>query len=104
MKKIFSLLAGGIALVSLASSCADSAYDDKYADPSQTTTVGVPQVFTAVMFKGNTWMNPIYYRHWVQQPPQVCSPELSVQPIRVLAIWVPVKDVTMIVGKNFTIC
>ena len=31
MKKIFSLLAGGIALVSLASSCADSAYDDKYA-------------------------------------------------------------------------
>ena len=46
MKKIFSLLAGGIALVSLASSCADSAYDDKYADPSQTATVGVPQVFT----------------------------------------------------------
>ena len=66
MKKIFSLLAGGIALVSLASSCADSAYDDKYADPSQTATVGVPQVFTGVMFKGNTWMNPIYYRHWIQ--------------------------------------
>lgn len=66
MKKIFSLLAGGIALVSLASSCADSAYDDKYGDPSKTTTVGVPQVFTGVMYKGNTWMNPIYYRHWVQ--------------------------------------
>lgn len=66
MKKIFSLLAGGIALVSLASSCADSAYDDKYADPSKTSTVGVPQVFTGIMFKGNVWMNPMYYRHWVQ--------------------------------------
>ena len=66
MKKIFSLLIGGVALVSLASSCADSAYDEKYADPSKTTTVGIPQVFTGLMFKGNTWMNPIYYRHWVQ--------------------------------------
>ncbi|MCD8135521.1 MAG: SusD/RagB family nutrient-binding outer membrane lipoprotein [Parabacteroides gordonii] len=66
MKKIFSLLAGGIALISLASSCADSAYDDKYADPSKTETVGVPQVFTGIMFKGNVWMNPMYYRHWVQ--------------------------------------
>lgn len=66
MKKIFSLLIGGIALVSLASSCADSAYDDKYADPSKTTTVGVPQVFTGVLYKGNIWMNPIYYRHWIQ--------------------------------------
>ncbi|WFE86961.1 SusD/RagB family nutrient-binding outer membrane lipoprotein [Parabacteroides chongii] len=66
MKKIFSLLIGGIALISLASSCADSAYDDKYADPSKTETVGVPQVFTGLMFKGNTWMNPIYYRHWIQ--------------------------------------
>ncbi|WP_293717105.1 SusD/RagB family nutrient-binding outer membrane lipoprotein [uncultured Parabacteroides sp.] len=66
MKKIYSLLIGGIALISLASSCADSAYDDKYADPSKTETVGVPQVFTGIMFKGNVWMNPMYYRHWVQ--------------------------------------
>lgn len=66
MKKIYSLLIGGIALVSLASSCADSAYDDKYADPSKTSTVGISQVFTGIMFKGNVWMNPMYYRHWVQ--------------------------------------
>ena len=66
MKKIYSLLAGGIALVSLVSSCVDSAYDEKYADPSKTTTVGVPQVFTGILEAGNTWMNPVYYRHWVQ--------------------------------------
>lgn len=46
--------------------CSDSDYDEKYADPSKTSTVGVPQVFTAVMFKGNTWMNPVYYRYYTQ--------------------------------------
>ena len=65
MKKIFSLLLGGVALMSVAS-CADSKFDEKYADPSKTATVSVPQVFTAVMYKGNTWMNPIYYRYYVQ--------------------------------------
>lgn len=46
--------------------CADSDFDEKYADPSKTTTVGVPQVFTAVLYKGNTWMNPVYYRYYTQ--------------------------------------
>ena len=47
-------------------SCSDLDYDEKYPDPSKTSTVGVPQVFTAVMFKGNTWMNPVYYRYYTQ--------------------------------------
>lgn len=66
MKKIFSALFVGMALTSLVSSCSDSSYDEKYTDPSKTTTVGVPQVFTAVLYKGNTWMNPVYYRYYCQ--------------------------------------
>lgn len=65
MKKIFSTLFVGMVLISLIS-CSDSDYDEKYADPSKTSTVGVPQVFTAVMYKGNTWMNPVYYRYYTQ--------------------------------------
>lgn len=65
MKKIISMLLAGAALMSV-TSCSDSDYDDKYSDPSKTTTVGIPQVFTGVMHKGNTWMNPIYYRNYVQ--------------------------------------
>lgn len=65
MKKIISMLLAGAALMSV-TSCSDSDYDDKYPDPSKTTTVGIPQVFTGIMFKGNTWMNPIYYRTYVQ--------------------------------------
>ena len=65
MKKIFSIVLTGLALLSF-SACSDSDYDEKYADPSKTTTVGIPQVFTGVLFKGNTWMNPIYYRYYTQ--------------------------------------
>ncbi len=65
MKKIFSTLFVGMVLMSLFS-CSDSEYDEKYPDPSKTSTVGVPQVFTAVMYKGNTWMNPVYYRYYVE--------------------------------------
>lgn len=46
--------------------CSDSDYNDKYEDPSKTTTVGVPQVFTSVLISGNTWMNPVYYRYYTQ--------------------------------------
>lgn len=65
MKKIFSTLFVGVVLISLVA-CSDLDYDEKYADPSKTSKVAVPQVFTAVMFKGNTWMNPIYYRYYTQ--------------------------------------
>ncbi len=54
-----------MALLSV-TSCSDADYDDKYADSSTTTTVGVPQVFTGVMFKGNDWMNLKYYRYYTQ--------------------------------------
>ena len=64
-KNIFSVLMAGLAIVSLGA-CSDSSYDEKYADPSKTTTVSVPDVFTSVLYKGNTWMNPMYYRYYCQ--------------------------------------
>lgn len=66
MKKIFSIIFVGAALLTLNTACSDSDYDSKYSDPSKTSTVGVPQVFTGILEKGNTWMNPIYYRYYVQ--------------------------------------
>lgn len=65
MKKIIALALTGLALLST-TSCSDSSFDAKYEDPSKTSTVGVPQVFTAVLYKGNKWMNPVYYRYYVQ--------------------------------------
>jgi hypothetical protein len=65
MKKILYTVFAAVALFSLAS-CSDDSFTEKYADPSKTTTVGVPQVFTGIMYKGNTWMNPIYYRYYTQ--------------------------------------
>jgi hypothetical protein len=66
MKNIFSkLLIGGLTVLSLAA-CSDDSFNEKYVDPSTTSTVGVPQVFTAVLYKGNTWMNPMYYRYYTQ--------------------------------------
>lgn len=66
MKKIFSMAFAGLALMLSTAACSDADYDDKYADPSKTSTVGVPQVFTGVMQAGNTWMNPVYYRYYTQ--------------------------------------
>ena len=65
MKKIFSLFLVGMAFLSLIS-CSDADYDEKYADPSTTTKVGVPQVFTAVMYKGSAWTDLTYYRYYTQ--------------------------------------
>lgn len=47
MKKIFSALFVGIALTSSISSCSDASFDEKYADPSKTSKVGVPQTFVS---------------------------------------------------------
>ena len=66
MKKIFSMAFAGLALMLSTVACSDADYDDKYTDPSKTSTVGVPQVFTGVMQAGNTWMNPVYYRYYTQ--------------------------------------
>ncbi len=65
MKKILSLLMGGVLILSVAS-CSDSDYDELYADPSTTSTVSVPQVFTAVMYKGSANMDLQYYRYYTQ--------------------------------------
>ena len=66
MKKILSLLVAGAALMSVNTSCSDSSYDDKYADPSKTTTVGIPQVFTGVLFEAKAYTDLMYYRYYVQ--------------------------------------
>lgn len=65
MKKIISILLTGVALMGVVS-CSDSSYDDKYTDPSKTTTVGVPQVFTAVLNQAREWTDLIYYRYYCQ--------------------------------------
>lgn len=65
MKKIASMLLAGLAFMSV-TSCTDADYDSKYANPSTTQTVGVPQVFTGILYKGNVWMNLMYYRFYTQ--------------------------------------
>ncbi len=64
-KNIFSIMLAGLAIVSLGS-CSDSSYDEKYADPSKTTTASVADAFTSVLYKGNTWLNPVYYRYYTE--------------------------------------
>ena len=67
MKKIFYMVFAAVGLLTFAS-CSDSDFDERYADPSKTSTVGVPQVFTGVLQAGNTWMNPTYWRYYTQSP------------------------------------
>lgn len=65
MKKIFLLVFAVVGLFAF-TSCADTDFDEKYTDPSRTPKAGVPQVFSAIVQKGNTWMNPVYYRYYTQ--------------------------------------
>lgn len=65
-KNIFSSIAvAGLALLTFGS-CADSDYTDKYQNPATTKEATVADAFSAVLFKGNTWMNPVYYRYYCQ--------------------------------------
>ena len=65
-KNIFSSIAvAALALMTLGA-CSDSEYTEKYQKPSTTKTATVPDVFTSVLYKGNTWMNPMYYRYYCQ--------------------------------------
>ena len=65
MKKIFFIALAAVGLMTFVS-CSESDYDEKYADPSKTSTVGVPQVFTSILHKGHRWMNPTYWRYYTQ--------------------------------------
>lgn len=65
MKKILSLAVIGLALLSTMS-CSENSFDSKYKDPAKTDVVGVPQVFTGILHKGNRWMNPVYWRYYTQ--------------------------------------
>jgi len=71
MKKIFLMVFAAVGLMTFVS-CSDSDFDEKYTDPSKTTTVGVPQVFTGVLHAGNTWMNPVYFRYYTQSTTSGC--------------------------------
>ena len=71
MKKIFFMVFAAVGLMTLAS-CSDSDFDEKYADPSKTTTVGVPQVFSGILDAGNGWMNPTYWRYYTQSTTSGC--------------------------------
>ena len=71
MKKIFLMVFAAVGLMTF-SSCSDSDFNEKYTDPSKTTTVGVPQVFTGILQAGNTWMNPVYFRYYTQSTTSGC--------------------------------
>ena len=71
MKKIFFMVFAAVGLMTLAS-CSDSDFDKWYADPSKTTTVGVPQVFSGILDAGNGWMNPTYWRYYTQSTTSGC--------------------------------
>ena len=99
MKKIFGLALAGLTLLT-AVSCSDSSFNSKYEDPSKTSTVGVPQVFTGILYKGNNWMNPAYYRYYVQST----TSGLLEMPIVVADSEEPVKDIITRVGRTFMTC
>ena len=65
MKKIYSIILGCVAGFALVS-CSDDSYTSKYDDPSKTKVVSCDKVLTGVFKAGNTWLNPIYYRYYVQ--------------------------------------
>ena len=71
MKKIFLTVFAALGLITLVS-CSDSDFNEKYADPSKTTTVSVPQVFTGVLDAGNRWMNLDYWRYYTQSSTSGC--------------------------------
>lgn len=64
MKKIYGLLLGCLLAMGL-TSCADQ-FEEKYQDPSKTQTLSCDKIMTGIFWKGNTWMNPVYYRYYTQ--------------------------------------
>lgn len=64
MKKIYGLLLGCLLAMGL-TSCVDQ-FRDKYQDPSKTPTLSCDKIMTGIFWKGNTWMNPVYYRYYTQ--------------------------------------
>ena len=86
----------GLALVALGS-CSNTDYTEKYPDPSKTNTVSVPDVFTAVLHKGNTWLNPVYYRYY-------CQTQTSVLPTEKDVLWAVVKAASTTDGLTSMIC
>ncbi len=65
MKKIYLLLFSLITILTF-NACSDSDYSDKYNKPSQTNKVSCDALMTGIFYAGNAWLNPVYYRFYVQ--------------------------------------
>lgn len=65
MKKLYALAVGCAALLSIFS-CSDDKYTDQYQNPSQTQKVTCPALMTGIWKACNTYMNPVYYKFYVQ--------------------------------------
>lgn len=64
MKKIYSLVLGCAALLSIIS-CSDDKFSEQYQNPEQAQSVTCPAVMVGLWQACNTWMNPVYYRYYV---------------------------------------
>lgn len=64
MKKIFAL-ALGLSLIFSISACKDKDFDEKFADPSKTSTVSCDKLFSGAMFVGSaTYKGFAYPTYW----------------------------------------
>lgn len=61
MKKIYSIILVCTALISI-SSCSDSDYTSKYADPAKTSSVSCEKLMTGVFVSGEQYSMATYYR------------------------------------------
>jgi len=63
MKKIIPITLALAAVLSI-SGCKKSAFDDKYEDPSKTTSVTCAKLFTGAMYKGRGYTFNAYWRQY----------------------------------------
>jgi len=61
MKKIYSILIA-IATLAVIAGCSKQAFNDKYYDPSKTTTVTCAKLFTGTMYRGQQYTFNSYWR------------------------------------------
>ena len=65
MKKLYGFLIGCMALAGL-SSCSEETFMENYIDPSVASSVSCDKLMNGIFYTGNTWLNPVYYRYYVQ--------------------------------------
>ena len=62
MKRIYTIVLGLALLLSVGISCSKKQFEDKYYDPSKTTTYSTEKLFTGVIFAGRQYMYQSYWR------------------------------------------